>query len=61
MKKIILFVFILSSTMFLKAQTPEDASGLIYYERYASAESAMHKLLQHDAANAAAWYVLTEA
>ena len=43
------------------AQSVDEATKLIYYERYSSAEDALHKALQANADDAKAWYWLGQA
>jgi tetratricopeptide (TPR) repeat protein len=61
MKKTFLLVSSLCSSVALMAQTVPDAIQLIYHERYQSAKTALHKVLQADPGNAEAWYHLSQA
>lgn len=61
MKKLFI-LFIGSAIAFAaKAQTIADAKKYIYYERYKTAENVLHTLIKTDAANAEAWYWLSQA
>lgn len=51
----------LLSSFTLKAQTVTDAKQLLYHEKYASAETALHTIIAKDAGNAEAWYLLSTA
>lgn len=42
------------------AQSVDEAKQLIYHERYQSAKTALHKVLQADPNNAEAWYRLSQ-
>jgi tetratricopeptide (TPR) repeat protein len=60
MKTFFLFLF-LACSLLGYSQDTKQAKEFLYYERYASAESVLHKLLNSDPANAEAWYLLSEA
>lgn len=61
MKK--LFILFIGSAIAIatKAQTIQDAKKYIYYERFKTAENALHALLKTDASNAEGWYWLSQA
>ncbi|WP_315822884.1 tetratricopeptide repeat protein [Paraflavitalea speifideaquila] len=61
MKKTLLLVSSLCSSVALVAQTVPDAIQLIYHERYQSAKTSLHQVLQADPGNGAAWYYLSQA
>lgn len=58
--KLILIGGLLSSTVMV-AQSVQDATQLIYHERYQSAKATLQKTLQADPNNAEAWYRLSQA
>ncbi len=60
MKTFFLFLF-LACSLLGYSQDTKQAKEFLYHERYASAESVLHKLLNSDPANAEAWYLLSEA
>jgi len=43
------------------SQDIKQAKEFLYHQRYVSAESFLHKLVNHDPGNAEAWYLLSEA
>jgi tetratricopeptide (TPR) repeat protein len=61
MKKIFLLTGGLLFTTVMMAQSVQDATGLIYHERYQSAKATLQKVLQADPNNAEAWYRLSQA
>ncbi len=61
MKKTFLLLGGLCTTATIIAQSLPEATQLLYHERYESAKTSLHKTLQADPANAAAWYQLSQA
>lgn len=61
MKKTFFLLGGLCASMSLAAQNVQDATQLIYHERYQSAKAVLHKVLQADPNNAEAWYQLSQA
>lgn len=61
MKKLVLSNVLIFAIAVAGAQSLEQANQHLYYERYASAEDAFHKVLSSDPNNAEAWNGLTEA
>ena len=59
--KIFILLFFLFCSLSVFSQDIQSAKKLLYHERYVSAESLLHELLNKDATNAAAWYLLSEA
>jgi tetratricopeptide (TPR) repeat protein len=60
MKTFFLILFLMCNLLVF-SQDINQAKELLYYGRYVSAESALHKLLNNDPGNAEAWYLLSEA
>ena len=60
MKTIFLILFLMCNLLGF-SQDIKQAKEFLYYERYVSAESLLHKLLNDDPGNAEAWYLLSEA
>lgn len=60
MKKITLLFISITGVYVLKAQSLEQGTQQMYYERYGSAENTLHQALQQDPNNASTWYYLTE-
>jgi tetratricopeptide (TPR) repeat protein len=58
MKKITLLFSLIPVGFAVQAQSLEQGVQEIYYERYASAENTLHKVLQQDPNNSTAWYYL---
>ena len=58
MKKITLLFSFIPVAFAVQAQSLEQGIQEMYYERYASAENTLHKILQKDPNNSAAWYYL---
>lgn len=61
MKKTFLLLGGLCTAATTIAQSLPEATQLLYHERYESAKTALHKILKADAANATAWYQLSQA
>jgi tetratricopeptide (TPR) repeat protein len=60
MKKIILLFSLILEIFVLQAQSLEQGTQQMYYERYQSAENTFHQVLQNDANNISAWYYLAK-
>lgn len=60
MKKTILYLLSVTAFCRLHAQSVDEAKDFIEHERYKSAESTLHNLVQQKPDNAEAWYWLTE-
>ena len=60
MKQIILLFIFISGALVLSAQSAEQGTRQIYYERYQSAENTFHQILQQDPNNKTAWYYLVK-
>src|SRR5688500_14624764 len=61
MKKILFLSALAASFGTLSAQSVEDGSRYLYYERYQAAEEAFHNVLRQDVNNGGAWYGLITA
>lgn len=61
MKKLIFSNVLILALAVAEAQSLEQANQHLYYERYSSAETAFHNVLNTDPNNAEAWSGLTEA
>jgi tetratricopeptide (TPR) repeat protein len=61
MKRILLVASGLLFSTAMVAQSVQDATRLIYHERYQSAKATLQKTLQADPNNAEAWYRLSQA
>src|ERR1051325_7804573 len=60
-KKGLLGLLCAMNTLAAISQTPDDAKKNIYYERDATAEDQLQKIVKADPANAEVWYLLSKA
>lgn len=61
MKRTLSFIGGLLCSTVITAQSVQDATQLIYHQRYQSAKATLQKVLQADPNNAEAWYRLSQA
>src|SRR3954466_10529853 len=61
MKKGLILLLCVTTSLVAVAQNIEDAKKFIYYERYKSAEDLLQQIVKADPANAEAWYLLSKA
>jgi thioredoxin-like negative regulator of GroEL len=61
MKKGLILLLCVITSLVAVSQNIQDAKKFIYYERYKSAEDLLQQIVKTDPANAEGWYLLTKA